>query len=222
MKWFEMGARGHHGYPQPEDDYLEATYSEVCLRCGIRSHQRSPFRARPFRKAANSHFLQLNWEFDAFFVTQEVVDVLSASGLTGFSFGSVLDYKSGLVMAERQQLIISARIDCVETSMLPTVTCRANNEEAKYTLPGPKRYPEDAPYCGRVKHHPPTSIAILPSAHLDDAPDIIQSAEWFGSGGSAFNLTMCSEAFVDLVRTNKWRGLLFEPIALSGNSIRAK
>ena len=27
--WYEVSARGHHGYPQPEDDYQRMTYRQL-------------------------------------------------------------------------------------------------------------------------------------------------------------------------------------------------
>jgi hypothetical protein len=61
--WYEITARSHFGYPQPEDGWLEATYSSTCLRCGIHGSQRAPFRFRSEPKPGRSHFLQLNWVF---------------------------------------------------------------------------------------------------------------------------------------------------------------
>ena len=220
LKWFRMNASGHHGYPQPEDTYLDATYSKVCLRCGIRSAQVSPFRVRPTLKAGRSHFLQLNWEFDSFFVTREVARQLESSPSPAMSFGPIVNHKSGANVAEWRQLLIPTVIDCVEASELPVVTCRPNNEEAQYDHPGAKRYPDNAPYCGRIKRHPPTSVVVDPTA-LVEAPDIVLSEGWFGSGGSAFRLTLCSEAFVDVVRSNSWRGLSFTTVSFSGCSARA-
>ena len=66
--WYEVSARGHHGYPQPEDDYQRMTYDNWCPRCGAHGRQRGPFRVRHSTRAAHSHFLQPNWEFDVLFV----------------------------------------------------------------------------------------------------------------------------------------------------------
>jgi hypothetical protein len=46
------------------------------------------------------------------------------------------------------------------------------------------------PYCGRVKYHAPTLLALIGNALPEDTPDLFQTAEWFGSGGSAFRLTV--------------------------------
>jgi len=83
--------------------------------------------------------------------------------------------------------MIGTVVACAETSRLPTVTCQPKNEESAFESfgGGEKRYPPTAPYCGRVKHHPPTTLGINATA-MFDAPDLVLTAEWFGSGGSAF------------------------------------
>ena len=104
MTWFSVYARGHHGYPQPEDSYQAQTYSEYCPHCGIHGEQVLPFRIKQ-SKAPSSHFLQLNWCFDAFFVSADVPSKLTALGLTGASFGPAIDHRTGDALASRLQLL---------------------------------------------------------------------------------------------------------------------
>jgi hypothetical protein len=222
MPLFEVNAQGQHGYPQPEDEYHRLVYSSYCLRCGISGQQIAPFRFKRSQRAEHSDFLQINWVYDAFFVTPEVAANLEISTITGISFGPVLDHRTGGEFGERVQLLIPTIIRCAETSRLPAVTCRPNNEEEiafKSFTAGEKRYTPETPYCGRVKYHPPTSLAI----NLEgpgDTPDLFQTAEWFGSGGSAHRLTLASERFVALVRQHGWRGLAFDRVRESGISER--
>lgn len=75
------------------------------------------------------------------------------------------------------------------------------------------------PFCGRVKHHSPTSLAIVPNSTLA-APDVFQTAEWFGSGACAFRLTLASPRFADLVRERGWKGLEFREVRQTGFSER--
>ncbi len=154
MNWFAIYARWHHGYPLPEDNYEQTLNTEVCLRCGYHAQQVSPFRVRRTKKAIHSHFLQLNWVFDAIFVSQKVQEELLNSTLNGMTFEPVVNHNSGEVFDERFQMSISTRIKCVEVSQLPKVTCCINNEEGTSTIPGEKRYPEGRPFCNRVKYHP--------------------------------------------------------------------
>jgi hypothetical protein len=73
------------------------------------------------------------------------------------------------------------------------------------------------PYCGKVKYHVPDSLAII-TTNLANAPDLVQTAEWFGSGGLSFRLTLASERFVKLVQERKWKGLLFRSVENNGVS----
>jgi hypothetical protein len=156
-----------------------------------------------------------------FFVDAQVAVQIVDAGITGGSFGPVLDHRTEGEVSTRRQLLITTRLPCVETSRLPTVTCRPKNEESAFEFfgGGQKRYPPDAPYCGAVKHHPPTSVTIDES-RIVGAPDLFLTDERFGSGGSSFRLILASQRFVDFVRSRKLRGLAFEAVRLSGHSER--
>jgi hypothetical protein len=100
------------------------------------------------------------------------------------------------------------------------VTCVPNNEESQWNSPGVKRYPSETPFCGQIKSHLPTEV-VLNHSDLSIAPDLFQSQEWFGSGGGAFRLTICSERFRDFVIRHKLRGVGFNSVQLTGHSHRA-
>jgi hypothetical protein len=142
-------------------------------------------------------------------------------------------------------MVVSTIIPCAETSRLPTATCRPENEEvvslrarfAKWDelhkRDGPsvlspelqEKFRKEQeriaalPYCGRIKFHPPTTLSLTPDS-LKDAPDLFQTAEWFGSGASAFRLTLASDRFVNLFRERRWKGLLFHTASQKGCSER--
>lgn len=215
MTLFQVVAQGRHGYPQPEDGFDKATYTDCRLRCGIHGSQIVPFRLKRSLRVEHSGFLQLNWVFDAFFIQQDVASDLAAAGFSGISFGPVLDHRSGVELGNRVQLVISTIIACAETSQLPAVTCRPGNEEARFALlAGRKRYTPETPYCGTVNHHQPKSPAVDRGAleKTPAAPDLFQTAEWFGSGGEAHRLTLCRERFAELVRQRGWRGIEFRTV----------
>ena len=221
MIFLQVFAQGRHGYPQPEDDYYKVVYQDFCLRCGIHGQQAAPFRFKRTDRAPHSSFVQLNWVFDAFFVHQEVARELASAGISGVSFGPALDHRTGVELDNRLQLLISTVISCAETSRLHAVTCRPENEEHQVKfLGGRSRSNTLTPYCGGVKFHPPTSLAIKSDA-LDNAPDLFQTAEWFGSGGAADRLTLCSERFAELVTSRGWRGFEFRSVQGHGWSERA-
>jgi hypothetical protein len=62
-------------------------------------------------------------------------------------------------------------------------------------------------------------VALIPGK-LTGAPDLFQTAEWFGSGAQAFRLTLSSLRFMNLIRERRWKGLLFESTKQSGWSER--
>ena len=245
--WFSVGVRGHSGYPQPEKNfqYLKMVYEGVCMRCGIFDRQLAPFRFKKSGRASPSGFTQLNWVYDAFFVPPSIAEEILKAGITGIALRPAVFHRTNADCSDRVQMGVTTVIACAETSRLPTVTCKPENEEVvalratfakwdevRYGGKRPALSPEAEerirkereriaaiPYCGRVKFHPPTSLVLTPD-NLNDAPDLFQTAEWFGSGGSAHRLTLASERFVNLVRERRWKGLVFQGAGQSGLSER--
>jgi hypothetical protein len=247
-KVFQMVARGHYGYPQPEDGYKALLFADCCVHCGIHGAQTTPFRLKRSVQKVLPTFSQLNWVFDAFFVPPNIAEEIASAGIAGILFRPVLDYRTGGELSDRVQLVISTTIACAETSRLPTVTCRSDNEEdvrIRAMFASRPRNPDAEnslklnpqleafrlraeqerkrlaaiPRCGRVKYHVPTSLA-LNAAALKDAPDVFQTAEWFGSGPLAYRLTLASARFVALVHERGWKGLEFHSVLQSGWSER--
>lgn len=222
--FFEVLASGHHGYPQPQDNY-RGVYADACLRCGMHGRQIHPFRFRKSGLAKHSAFLQLNWVFDAFFVHREVADTLALGRLTGIAFGPVLDHRTGGEISDRVQVLMDTTVACAETTRLFAMTCRPDNEEMirlRDKFPNWKlgfaSYPPGT-YCGRTKHHRPTSVGITTLADRN-VPDVFQTEEWFGSGAGAFRLTLASERFVEIVQQEGWRGIEFRRAEPGGFSER--
>jgi hypothetical protein len=223
----QVSARSNSGYPQPQDQYKKLMYEGACQRCGIYGRQVEPFRFKKSGRSMPSGFSQLNWVFDAFFVSPDIASEIIKAGITGVSFGPVLDHRTGAELNDRLQLLISTILPSAETTQLPTVTCRPNNEEeVSLTAKGWGNFVSGAeaklagiPHCGRVKYHVPTSLAINQGT-VTDAPDLFQTAEWFGSGGLAYRLTLASDRFVALVRERGWRGLVFYSTQQGGWSER--
>jgi hypothetical protein len=215
---FIVYAKGHHGYPYPDIGYGEHAYENWCHHCGIHGAQHADFRVRGIG-APHSAFVQLNWAFDTWFVRNDIAIELLTSGLTGFSFRTIIDAKSGQVVDSHRQLIIDTIVESIDTAALPTVTCRKDNEESQFRLPGMTIAEErGSPYCGQLKHHPPTVVGL--SGDLTTTRDVFQSTEWFGSGGSAFRMTIASRRFVDFIRTKRWRGLECKVAVVGGKSSR--
>lgn len=60
--WAAVTPTWHHGYPQPQDDYVSATYDiqGYCSNCGTGLVQNAPFRMRREPRWAGKQILQLN------------------------------------------------------------------------------------------------------------------------------------------------------------------
>src|SRR3954462_15476575 len=126
-EWLWMAALGNHGYPQPVDDYIEATYdvSGFCAVCGIGPVQKAPFRLHAEPKASHSQFVQLNWVFDELFVRSAVREGLTAAGLTGFEFRPVILHRKNRPSAQVEQMqIIGVLPEALQPTELATVTCK--------------------------------------------------------------------------------------------------
>jgi hypothetical protein len=214
-----MYAKGHHGYPQPEDTWGIDCFEAACLRCGRHGNQIAPLRIKQ-SKAVHSGVIQLNWLFDAFLIHPQLLDLLVNSGLRGIGSMQVINHKTNAAIDDRVQLCVPNVISCVETSLLPKATCCPNNEESKLVMSsGPTRYPSSSPFCSSVKSHPPTKVSIRSTAVVD-APDIFLSDEWFGSGERAFRLTLCSDRLVQIFAEQRIRGVSFKPVLLDDVSTR--
>lgn len=189
--------------------------------------------------------MNLNWVVDAFFVAREIAEEITRAGITGVSFGPAVSGRDAQELGDRVQMLIPISIECADTSKLPSVTCKARNEEAvsigrmlergrkqHATITAKPRSPAlekslrritekmaAVPFCGKVKHHAPTSLALIPGS-TDNVPDVFQTAEWFGSGACAFRLTLVSQRFAHLVRDHGWKGVEFREVRQGGFSKR--
>lgn len=219
-EWLQLSALGHHGYPQPEEDfgYQEATYnlSEHCPICGIGGVQKAPFRLRAELKASHSQIVQLNWVFDEFFLREEAREGLRGAGITGIDYVAPLLHKNDRPSERVAQMVVKTRLrPALDPTGLQPVTCKPQNEEWS---PGQRLRPaelEGRLYCGRVKYHSMHKGPFRFDRNaFAGAPDVVKSHEWFGSGGSAHRLVIVSQRFRQAVVTAKWRGVSFEPIEL--------
>ena len=215
-EWLTVSATNAQHYPQPEGTlgYYEQTYDpSSCARCGIHGEQIAPFRISGEPKAKTQQFLGLHWVYDALFVRSEAEYALTRSGVSGIDFRPLLVSAKGAVSGEAAQMnVLTTLPPALETAGLQKITCMPNNEEGFEPMSVSRRA---FPYCGRVKHHHYLRGPLrFDRAALDGAPDVVQTAEWFGSGGSASRLVVVSQKFRQAVVTAKWRGLVFKPIEL--------
>lgn len=206
--WF-IASTGQYQYPQPEDEYLEKTFdlSNFCSLCGIGRLQNAPFRLKTEPKQHNNQFWGLHWEFFALFVREEAKNILEKEKIKGIRFSKPVLNKKNLEIDRFYQLhvdtILNKGFDSYNTK---TITCKINNEERLNTDLNSK-------CCGSIKfHHPMIGGYLFDNSIFNIDYDIVQSNEYFGSGGSANRITIVSKRFKDLVEKNKLKGLTFIPI----------
>ncbi|MFO0828698.1 MAG: hypothetical protein U0572_11205 [Phycisphaerales bacterium] len=219
-RWLQLSALGHHGYPQPEEDfgYQEVTYdlTEYCPTCGIGGAQKAPFRLRAEFKPSRSQILQLNWVFDEFFLRDEAREGLRSAAITGIDYLAPVLHKSGRQSERVAQMVVKTKLPlAINPVGLQPVTCKPQNEEWQEMQRLRISEPEKLSHCGRVKYHRAHKGPYrFDGGAFAGAPDVVKSHEWFGSGASAHRLVIVSQRFRQAVVTSKWRGVSFEPIEL--------
>jgi len=218
--WLSICCTSHFGYPQPEDGYDRLTYdpSDYCPTCGIGGVQKVPFRFKSEPKAKRSSFLQMNWVFDEFFIRPEVRELFEENGITGIDYLPCIHHKNNKILDSIEQLrILSVLPPGLIIGGLNTVTCKIDNEESRHL---PKtwqpKFPNKIPHCGRVKYHyPKPGPTIYCENAFRNAPDIIKSFEWFGSGGSAWREVIVSQKVASIILKQKFRGISLTPVLLT-------
>jgi hypothetical protein len=194
-EWLSLNASSHHGYPQPEDTYKEATYdpSHYCMKCGTGRRQIAPYRMRGEPKFGRSGILQLNWVFDQFFVPPPLWrDVFEPHGI---GCRQVLNSK-GRELETVVQLDIREEVD-VDTACCGNEAC--------------------CPTCNRVKYLPHVRgyfprMLSAPTGHM------VKSRQEFGSGPSAHSRLLISRQLFRAMSARKLRGFEVDPVAAAGST----
>ena len=209
-EWFIINA-GEYQYPQPQNDfgYLQATFNTeyYCKTCGIGKVQNAPYRLRTLPKQPNNQFWGLHWEFDAIFVRQETKNIFEKENIKGIHFSNPVLHKKNIVIENFYQLHIDNILDKgFDNYNAQKITCKINNEEG---------FKSDniLQNCGRVKfHHPRIGGYLFDKDIFNKYYDIVESYEYFGSGGSSSKLQIVSKKIKDIIDSNKLKGLSFIPV----------
>ncbi len=208
--WFIVRT-GQYQYPQPEDgfNYKIATFNldNYCGLCDIGKVQNAPFRLKTEPKQHNNQFWGIHWEYEPIFVRKEARNILEKECIKGIRFSNPVLHKKNTEIENFYQLhldtILNKGFDSYNTK---TITCKINNEEDCNIDPRSK-------CCGSIKfHHPMIGGYLFNKIIFNSDLDIVQSNEYFGSGGSASRVQIASKRFKQLVDKNKIKGLSFIPI----------
>lgn len=208
--WFIVST-GEYQYPQPADDggYRDTTFNldNYCRYCGMGKIQDRPYRLKTEPKQFNNQFWGLHWEFEAIFVRQEARNIFEKENIKGIHFTNPVLHKKNSVIEGFYQLhietVLGKGFDSYNTRK---ITCKLNNEEDDNKDPS-------ANYCGRVKfHHPRIGGYLFDKNIFDKNYDIVESNEYFGSGGAAGRLQIVSKKVKDIIDRNKLKGFTFIPV----------
>ncbi|MFT3827801.1 MAG: hypothetical protein QM731_28045 [Chitinophagaceae bacterium] len=207
-EWFVI-TTGEYQYPQPEEGYKDATFNleNYCQFCGIGKIQNAPYRLQTQPKQLNNQFWGLHWEFEAIFVRQGAKNILEQEKIKGIRFSNPVLHRTNSPIEGFYQLhidtILNKGFDNYNTQ---TITCKINNEEGLNTN-------KKTTCCGRIKfHHPMIGGYLFDRTLFKKDLDIVESNEYFGSGGAAYRLQIVSKRFKEIVDKNKLKGLSFIPI----------
>ena len=191
--WLQLVPDWHHGYPQPDDDvfgYRDATYdlANWCERCGIGMKQKAPFQMKGEPKWGKRSILQLNWVFDEYFVTPEAwADVFKSHRV---ECRPVMNTK-GVELKTVVQLVTNAEVGIVSDGL-----------------------PMEEPVClkcGRTKYLP-VARGRYPALRTAPSFAMVKTKEYFGSGASADNGVLVSQALAQTMTAAKVRGVSFRPV----------
>jgi rRNA maturation protein Nop10 len=192
--YLKVAPAWHHGYPQPEDDfgYLQATYDlkDYCPTCGIGKKQVAPFRIKGEPKWGKRHVLQLNWVFDEYLVLPSVWEEVFCP--VGIGRLAVEDHQAG----EQLRTVVQLEIKATAKSKL--------SMDDKYLS-------EICRSCGRTKFLP-ISRGFFPAFATDPSFQVCRTQEYFGSGASAWNAIVVSNAMYKNFQDHKLSGVTFVPL----------
>ncbi len=214
--WFILRSKGHFGFPQPEDDYKKVSYNlnNYCDRCDRGLIQKAPIRFKNHPKK-HSHFFQLNWIFDEFFINKEVKNIFEKNKICNVEYINPIIHKSDEKILDYYQLkIIKTLNQGLYTKNLKSEMCSFDKSENKIKdEEWCYRYPRNYPACNNIKYNYPEKDFIKFNKNIFNSSfEIVKSYEYFGSGGESHKLIIISKRIKKIIEENKFRGLEFVPI----------
>ena len=189
-KYLSMIPSWHHGFPQPEDDfaYLPIVFDlkNYCSHCGAGLKKIAPFRMKTEPHWGKKSILQLNWEFDEYFVKPEVWEKIFKP--MGIGSRPVLNHQTNKVLETVLQIEVTETVS-LDLNNLPFEECSG---------------------CGARKYLPITK-GLSPFPLETPSSNMFKSNQYFGSGGSAYNMVFISNALYSAIEEIKIKGVEFAP-----------
>jgi hypothetical protein len=187
--YLAMNATSQHGYPQPEDDYLEECYNLTyyCEKCGLGASQIAPLRMRAEPNWGTRQIIQLNWVFDEFFVKPEIYD----------SIFSKLGLGSRVVMHNKKNVAL----DTVVQLEIPVVESPAVMDGYKFQV---------CENCYKKKYYP-FEVGKYPALSKLTKLPIFKSQEFYGDGASGYHQVFVNQETYRLFLDKRIKGVTFIP-----------
>ena len=199
------------GFPMPHLDgswrNISFNAGKECPNCGIGIDQTAPIHLKSEPNLKDNDFISIFWTYNIF-ARNEVFDVLSQNGITGFEAYPVIHYKKEVPLTTVKQLKISK---VLAPGVIADNLIRADVEgiTSDNTITN-----EDYP-CGHIKYLGLSRGMYKFSRDIfKDMPDLVKTHEWFGGGHEAIQLVLTSAKFVKVYMENNWKGLNLSPITL--------
>ncbi len=197
-EWVRLIPTFEQGYPQPEATWVRnpINYEGECRQCGAGYRQVAPFRLAKEPRLGRHDFLSLYWTYTVFCIPR-VLEALRAHAIRGYEVWEALLHKTGQPSKLVSQLVF------------PHVAGPGLLDEDKLQ-------PETCPQCGLTKYayHKRGYMHFKREALQTDL-DIVQTYEWFGSGGyGGHREILISHRLAELILREGWRGVHLKPVKL--------
>jgi hypothetical protein len=197
-EWVRLIPTFEQGYPQPEATWVRnpINYEGKCPQCGAGYRQVSPFRLAKEPRLGRHDFFSLYWTYTVF-CTPRVLETLRAHAIRGYEVWEALLHKTGQPSRLVSQLVF------------PHVA-------GPGLLDDDKLQPETCSQCGLTKYaYHKRGYMHFKREALQAEVDILQTHEWFGSGGyGGYREILISRRLAELILREGWRGVRLKPVKL--------
>ena len=197
-EWVRLIPIFEQGYPQPEATWVRnpINYEGQCPQCGAGYRQVAPFRLAKEPRLGKHDFLSLYWTYTVF-CTPRVLEALRAHAIRGYEVWEALLHKTGQPSRLVSQLVF------------PHVAGPGLLDEDKLQ-------PETCVQCGLTKYaYHKRGYMHFKREALQAEVDILQTYEWFGSGGyGGHREILISHRLARLILEEGWRGVRLKPVNL--------
>ena len=210
-EWVKIYPSHFGGYPMPnlDDAWQNVSFNagQECQICGIGRRQVGPIHLKGEPKLGRNHFMGIFWVYDIF-AKNEIFDVLTQKGITGFKAYPAIHYKKKTPLETIKQLKVIGEL--APGVIADNLTLADVEKITADNIITHENYP-----CGHIKYVGLGRGMYKYSRNIfGEKLDLVKTHEWFGGGHSAVQLILASAKFVKVYMENNWKGLSLNPIEL--------